>query len=196
VEKSNYDEDDSHIITEFLNNSNSTKKQIINADCNDSFLPIQSNITISFNNIELNVLYNIAGYIIANIKKNMTYCDNCILSIGSKEVQNCEYNNLVLLRCYKKETLFFVRPHIFDFFVKMETIFRSSFSLIKNNKNLKQYFYSQFSKIDCDILNCHNLKHKIICKYIVFRLRITNKKKVIKKRSYNSKSMAMHCNLK
>lgn len=114
VDKSNYDEDDSHMITEFLNNSNSTKKQSISAECNESSSPIP-NSTIVFNNIELNVLYNIAGYIIANIKKNMTYCNNCILSLGSKKVQNFKYNNLILLRCYKKETLFFVKPYILIF---------------------------------------------------------------------------------
>lgn len=110
------------------------------------------------------MLYNIAGYIIANTKKHMTYCDNCISSIGSKKVENCKYNNLVLLRCYKKETLFLLNRIVyFIFFVKMKTIFRNSFSLIKNkNINLKQYFNSQFSKIDCDILDCHNLRNKII----------------------------------
>lgn len=64
------------------------------------------------------MLYNIAGYIISNIKKNITHCDNCISSTESKKIQNFKYNNLVLLRCYKKETLFFVKPHIFDFFFK------------------------------------------------------------------------------
>ncbi|XP_071651135.1 uncharacterized protein, partial [Temnothorax longispinosus] len=192
-------QDDSRMITEFLNNSNSTKKQSISEECNDNelFSPIPHSNTIVFNNIELNVLYNIAGYIIANIKKNMTHCDNCISSVGSKKVQNVKYNNLVLLRRYKIETLFFVKPNIFDFFVKMETIFRNCFPHIKNkNKNLKQYFITQFSQIDCNILDCHNLKYKIIFKYTIFRLRIANKKKVLKRRSYNSKTMAMHCNLK
>lgn len=198
VEKNNYDEDDSDMITEFLNNSNSTKKQSISADCNRPLSLISLNSNIVFNNIELNVLYNIAGYIIANIKKNMTSCNNCILSVGSKNIQNFKYNNLVLLKCYKKETFFFfVKPYIFDFFLNMETIFRSYFPFVKNkNINLKQYFQNKFAIINCNIIDCHNLRSKIISKYIIFRLKIANKKRTIKKRSYNSKTMAMHCNLK
>lgn len=51
VEKSNYDDDNSHMITEFLNKTNSTKEPNINTDCNDLPLPIPSNITIAFNKI-------------------------------------------------------------------------------------------------------------------------------------------------
>lgn len=74
IEKNNYNKDDNNIIAEFLNTSNSTKKQNISVECNEPFPSVSLN-DIAFNNIELNILHNIIGYIIANIKKNMITCD-------------------------------------------------------------------------------------------------------------------------
>lgn len=71
----------------------------------------------SLNLAEQNCLYNIAGYIVSRVMHFDKVCDECV---GSK-VAN--YANLVTLREYKKECLFYVTEKVFTIFLKCEHIF-------------------------------------------------------------------------
>lgn len=57
--------------------------------------------------IELTILYYIAGYLLCSISKTNTVCNQCLSSAGSTNVLDYKYAKLVQLRCYKENTLFF-----------------------------------------------------------------------------------------
>lgn len=167
------------------NNNNSNNNSEINICFKE--IPI-------LNNIEMNILYNVAGYIINSIQKNVTLCKECIRSICNTKGETLEYDKFVRIRCFKKNTLFFVNRATFNIFLKMEYIFRHQKQTNANYDIRTQLEKLFISNIKCDFIpNCHNLKMKIFRRYALFRSKISCKKtKDLKKRSFNSKSMAMH----
>ncbi|XP_025159275.1 uncharacterized protein LOC112589592 [Harpegnathos saltator] len=89
-----------------------------------------------FNNIELNVLYNVAGYIVHSIAKGKSaICTTCLNSAGSTKYNaNVKYANFVHLKCYRNNTLFFVTQDVFEYFMDMEFIIRQYLSHVSNSK--------------------------------------------------------------
>jgi len=74
----------------------------------------------------------------------------------------------------------------------MEQRFRYYTKYFDDINNIKLFLINNFNniKIKCDIFGCHNLLRKIIVRFIVFRLRIYNKRKNISLlQTYDSKSM-------
>lgn len=73
--------------------------------------------------IELNVLYYIAGYILHSISKTRTACNKCLSFAGSiSNVSDYKYAKLVKLSCYKENTLFFVNENVFQYFREMSYV--------------------------------------------------------------------------
>ncbi|XP_025155233.1 uncharacterized protein LOC109504180 isoform X1 [Harpegnathos saltator] len=103
---SSYEKDDGQIIGDFFN-----KPKIVNdiGECTQTSVDIlhvlKSNSNISLDNIELNVLFNIAGYIISSIAICTNICSKCLLSVGSKTYNPIQkYNKFVQLRCFRAKT--------------------------------------------------------------------------------------------
>ena len=82
----------------------------------------------------------------------------------------------------------------FNFFIKMEIIFRKNINLVKEkNINLREFFITKFLDIPFVLPNCHDLKFKICSRFAIFRLKISSRKGRAKNVSaYASKTMAMH----
>lgn len=122
---SNYDKDDGDIIGDFLNTPKKEKVE------NNVVVP-EPNNNVQLDNIELNLLYNIAGYIIASIIKRTRICSECLNSAGSKCYDaNQKYAKLVQLRCFHQNTLFFVNNETFTYFYNMKIIIRQYLSHLK-----------------------------------------------------------------
>jgi len=92
-----------------------------------------------------------------------------------------------------------VNNETFEVFKKLEYIFRQyQKSMCNKNRGFKNFLVDKF----CNILNnshissCHNLDIKIANRYAIYRMRIANKKKIVKHKYYDSKSMAMHSAIK
>lgn len=123
---SNYDQDDRQFLCDFLNKKKERNfEQFLNIFINT----ISKNI--SFTNVELNVLYNVAGYIVkvASIaSSNSAICATCLNSAGSTEYNtNIKYAKFVHLKCFRNNTLFFVTADIFKHFVDVEVIIQQYF---------------------------------------------------------------------
>lgn len=150
-------------------------------------------------NIELNRLYYIAGYIVSNINKNETICYDCLKCTGSTMPRIYHYSKLVRLKKRNtKDNLFFVNTKTFTFFLSMEKIYRSYYKTISSSHkglNVKQFFTSRFEEIPYSVPDCHNLKKKIINRYSTFRLRIASQQSSKRRIIRNSKTMAMHSNV-
>lgn len=186
---------------------NSAKKLIVRIKDNKSILNNNNNVlnteTIlshpltfkQLSNVELNSLYNIAGYIIKSISKNCKICTECLLSVGSKNAYSSTFSKLVELKCYTKNSLYFVNKSTFRIFIKLEQMFiyYSKYFLNIENTNIKAFLTAKFKEVPADhILNCHNLYSKIVRRFIVLRLHIHQRKYTFNKGRYDSKSMAMH----
>lgn len=196
IPESNYEEDDANYLSGFLDVIISKKET---PSCNnniDSTLHISVAEIPTLNNIEMNILYNIAGYIIHSLQKNTQLCKKCIRSVCNIKGETLYYDKLVRIRCYKKNTLFHVNKATLDMFLQMEHIFRQYQKQIKSivTYNVKMQLEQLFtSYIKCNFIpNCHNLQVKIYNKYATFRCKIACTKRKEPKKHFDSKTMAMH----
>lgn len=155
---------------------------------------------IVFNKLELNKIYYVAGYLMANIMKNQCVCKTCINATGSVQSNNYYYSALTRLRCKHVNTLFFVNPVTFNFFLQMTKIFKTFYPHIRVQKhvNLKEFFIKLCNQSTFSLPACHNLKEKIIKRFIAFKLK--NCSQAITPCNKNairaSKSMVMHAYIK
>lgn len=189
VSKSSYDADDRQFLADFLDTPLlPTVYQEVTVP--ENFEPTE----IVLNNSELNSLYNVCGYMLKSIQKNAKVCSACMDSVGSKKEIDFEYANLVHFRCFRKNSLYYCNKDTFVFFLKMETIFRQYFEMVskQQNVNIKDFFVNKCS-VGCQhinhIVSCHNLKNKIINRFIIFRLKIAEKNFKDKKHVHASKSL-------
>lgn len=220
INSSNYDYDDSHFLNDFLEDKNNKALQagnnraplqsinsenVENLRQNVQSLPcVVQNLLPSeaspLNNIEKNALYRVAGYLINSIKKNSKTCDSCIASAGSRESSkfaNVEFAKFVAWKEFQENLLFYVNEATFNFFQCADQIYRDWKPIVEKMKNINvfEFFSCRLEAIECDhILKCHNLRDKILRRFILFCLRINNKAKKKEKteKKFNSKSMAMH----
>lgn len=74
----------------------------------------------------------------------------------------------------------------------MESIFRKYFTVISSqNVNIKEFYLKQMSTLcSMEIPDCHNLKNKIIQRFVVFRLKISSKKQKHASVRHSSKTLA------
>ena len=155
ISSSNYDEDERVYLPDFLQTVKVFRK---GKEMNNISMCTPSNIhynpdaayqRIVINNIELNVLHHIAGYLIRSIANTQKICKNCLLYTGNLRPTITTYNRLTSLRCYGKDTLFFVNPRTFNFFIEKEKNFRLHISNIKsyNDINLTAFFIKKFEAI-------------------------------------------------
>lgn len=188
----NYEQDSGNFLAEFLKFPKKKNKQCVEM----CVLPpeIETKV-IKLNNLELNSLYYVCGYIISSISKNQKICQNCIDSAGCKTYDpNITYSRLVSLKCYKKNTLFFVNKNTFHYFKKMNVIIKKYLPYVKKfNGDIVSFFITKMTNINCNSLqNCHALAHKIKVRFIKFMIKQNCRPARINKPVYNSKTMAMY----
>lgn len=80
----------------------------------------------------------------------------------------------------------------------MEIIIRKYLPYVKNqNCNSIKFLTEQMANIRCDTLEtCCKLFDRIMKRYITFRIKIDCKKGRLNPKIFNSKTMAMHVNIK
>lgn len=195
-----YDSDDRNFLD--LTNLMAEKKSKITT----ILLPKGWNETsINLNKAEENCLYNIAGYIMHGIFTSSTVCDTCFTFVASKEKQDAAYSKLVSLKEYKDGCLFYVKKDFFlSLFRPMEILFRCLSAYLMNCNNCHEFVLEKFITDDniktVKIPDCHCIKHKIIKRFVSFRLKIFGAKKtkevnrlakLKKSNQFSSKSAAM-----
>lgn len=194
----NYEQDEGPLLVNFLKKCQKDKNQ--NILCEIPVIPTYvDKIQINMDNVHLNVLYSLAGYIIHKISKLSTVCKTCIDSAGSRTFDaNIKYSKLVHFKCFRSQTLFFVNTETYNYFYEMEVIIRRYLPYIKNkNCNLITVLTEKMANIRCDTLGtCCNLYNKIMKHFITFRIKIDCKKGRLKTKIFSSKTMAMHSTIK
>lgn len=93
--------------------------------------PELQNKLIQLDTLELNSLYYLYGYIINSICKNQKTCEKCIDSAGSKKYDSkIKYSQLVSLKCYRKNTLFYVNDKTFTFFLDFISLLKDIYLIL------------------------------------------------------------------
>lgn len=129
----------------------------------------------TLNEIQKNLLYNSAGYILKNIRKKIR-CTVCQKYILCKKIMK-PFAKLVTIKQYKPNCLNFATPSVFKIFLRIEQIFLNlSKHLPSKNYNFLGLFKNivledpDISKITMPV--CHNVKTKIINAFCLFRIRV------------------------
>ena len=137
--------------------------------------------------VEKNALYRTANYLINSIQKNTTNSEFFIASVGSRNsasFAHLDVAKFVAYKEYKENLLFCVNEGTFNMFLEMKQPIRSWHPILQKcgNINLYDFFLQRFNSITSShILPCHNLKEKILRRFLLFRLRICNQAKTKEK---------------
>lgn len=187
--RSSYEEDDREFLSGFLDTLHEVKPKSEEVEISAGM----SHPMASLNSSELNSLYNVSGYIVQSIQKTSKTCSTCISAVGSKTPMYETFTRFTNFQCFREDTLFFCSEETFQFFVEMENIFVMFLpSVSVQDVNLKQFYFKEMSKLELNIPDCHELKTKIISRYIVYRLKINSKICKPATNTYASKSIAGH----
>lgn len=184
---SSYDDDDREFLSGFLD---TLETNIPRYD--EVILPSETKSAVfNLNYSELNSLYNISGYILRSIVKTSKTCSNCVSAAGSTKPIYQKFSKLTLIKRFKEQSLYFTTELVFYFFLDMENVFRNYFDIISSqNIDIKEFYCKEMSNLKIDLPDCHNLKSKIIKRFIVFRLKISSKKCKAAAKKQSSKSLA------
>jgi hypothetical protein len=213
-EYGSYEQDDGGLIADFLD-----VKPVISQETDVSFADevyvacapfnvddILSTQSEEFCVVELNCLYYVGGYVLSRICKH-EHCAICITAVKCDEPPaNLDPNitKLVETKEYRTGCLVYCTHLVYSLILCAEIIFR------KNQLNFLSAVCNITDKLITDIdaatshlvfPNCHNIKTKIISRYIIVRMHFFAKKeqKLQESSSKNkvtyelgSKSMTMH----
>ena len=177
IPKGSYEVDDREFLPGFLEIFKNAKKPV-----NKIVLPKDWDLgNPIMSNAELNCLYNIAGYIVSRLANSNSVCTECLNFIASKENIESDFSTFVTLKQYSCNSLFFVKNDVFlNLFCPIEFLFRKlEPHLISSKQNcvilLKEKFNIKLKTVN--LPTCHNIKTKIINRFINFRLKIFGVKK-------------------
>lgn len=99
VNNTNYEQDKGEFVVNFLEDRKRNENRNIPSEIPET--PAYK-ISVRLDNVHLNILYALSGYIIHKISKLPTVCKTCINSAGSRTFDaNIKYSKLVYLRCYR-----------------------------------------------------------------------------------------------
>ena len=147
-------------------------------------------------------LYNLAGYCVRSVKKNETTCDTCISELTAEETEYVHPDaELTLLKEFKTGCFFRVSDKTFKMILTVEAMFRKAEDKLMDEKNVKGVLLERAQELTEDVkfAECHNIKKKLLAKFITSRLHFfckkeTNSRKKESSKKFDelgSKSMAM-----
>lgn len=142
INNTNYDNDDRQYLAgflEYLSKKEEGKKSEIDTYKIQEPIeipPFNKNVIPKMSHLELNSLYNIAGYIIKSITKICTTCNKCIQSVRSSIPLRFTFTKFVQLKCYTTHSLCFVTIKTFKVFLKFEQMFRYYCNFFNNTQNI------------------------------------------------------------
>uniref|UniRef100_UPI00358EE13A TATA box-binding protein-associated factor RNA polymerase I subunit C isoform X3 n=1 Tax=Myxine glutinosa TaxID=7769 RepID=UPI00358EE13A len=124
---------------------------------------------------ERDSLYNLAGYCVDSIRKNQKTCDDCISQVIVAEGEEVnQAAELTVLKEYKQGCLVHVSEKVINMLVTVEAMFRGAQDAFMAEKNVATMFVERAEQITRDVHfpTCHNLKAKLLTKFINTRLHI------------------------
>ena len=153
---------------------------------------------------ELDSLYHLAGYCIRSVKKNEKTCVTCMKAVtAGAEDETHPAAELSKLKEYREGCMVHTSKTAYDMILIVESMFRAEQASLTNKTDVKTLLVERAEQLtkDIDLPSCHNIKHKLISKFINARLHFFCKKINLERRKQlertkkwcelGSKSMAM-----
>lgn len=141
---------------------------------------------------ERSSLYYLAGYCLQSLFKRHELCDQCIASVKLPDGAITFGGVLTCLKEYRRGALFHATPSVFQLCQDVEHIIRQIEPVIKETtlQCIVDNCLQQPRISSADFINCHNLKNRLIKKYVTVRMHIICKK-LQKDKSSSSSSSGM-----
>ena len=203
---SNYHMDDSEYFTDLFSvNAQQCSDEVetvdpctvvdVDADDDDVFALDETELSV----VEENALYHLSGYCVHSILKTQKLCDVCVAAVLRTDTEVQIPDTLLKLREYKAGSLIQVSKDVFSMLSTFECMFRQKISDLCTKSNVKSSLIDLSNQplSSVSLPTCHNVKAKLISKYIDVRLRIYASQKSKEKQSksekctLSSKSVAM-----
>lgn len=196
VRNSSYDTDDRDWLIEFPSNIKQLKQTRTmrveqKAFVANNLCSLNKQAALErMNDTEKNVIYHIAGMIVYKVAKHGAVCHQCIEKCTASTPFVSDFSKLTITKDFTGQALVYVNEETFIFFLKLELVLRSELENLENN-NVFDYIESQLLHVPAThMISCHDLKRKLIRRFLNFRLKIQESKKVHKNR-FDSRSMAV-----
>jgi len=118
--------------------------------CQNEILTFNKNLISYLSNLELNSLYNLAGYIIRSVTKTCKTYNKCIQSVKLPIPLRYSFTEFVRLKCYTTHSLCFVNVQTFNMFIKLEQMFRYYCKFFNDfqNVNWTSFLTAEFAKVN------------------------------------------------
>lgn len=200
IKNSSYEMDDHQYLTGFMEylkaakidefKCSSTKPKNVPSLSNLD-IPSAAEVLLSSKSVsEAIAIYHISGYIMGSIKKTSNTCIRCMNQCVSAVPFDQTYGRYsTFLARVRHKAFMFVTRTIFYFFVCMEEEINR---YIKKHRQLTKgdmiALQSSLESLRLEIPNCHNLKMKMVKRFIRFKA-CSNRSKKTRKRRYDSRSM-------
>ena len=177
-----YEADDNDYLADFLTVSQS-KENVSPVQADDDvcvvydigLLPAELTSSQVICKAEKASLYYLAGYCIYSLQKKRELCSVCISSCKLKEGDMTE-STLLQLREYRPDALFSVCRPVYELCYAVELVIRKVKDKVSSMSFPRKTLSSRCMKLPA-VLNtslpeCHDLKRKLVAKFITVRLRI------------------------
>ncbi|XP_058819737.1 uncharacterized protein LOC131682351 [Topomyia yanbarensis] len=144
----------------------------------------------TFQASEENSIYYVAGVVLRSLLNRGTICDQCIKSCTDGNRNTGDLALLTSFRDYNGNALIYINLETYVFFSALEKIFAQNIVFLQTIKyDVNTFLYNLMIKVEAKhFASCHNIKDKIVNRFIIFRLRSSSTKPAREKR-YDSKSM-------
>ncbi|XP_055622060.1 uncharacterized protein LOC129765675 [Toxorhynchites rutilus septentrionalis] len=195
VSGSSYETDDTDWLLNFPSNVKQLKEK---KAIEERKVPVINELTKidtqtalkKINDNEKNVVYHLAGMIVYKVAKHDAVCQQSVEKCLATEPFISDYTKLTITKDFTGQALVYVNEPTFIFFLKLEIVFRSELENMEND-TVFDVIEAQLANIPAThFIECHDLKKKLIRRFLYFRLKIHQPKK-IHKNKYDSRSMAM-----
>lgn len=198
VTGSSYDPDEREWLINFPTNVKQLKENkkhensLIKKPSLDSKLIHMSNQSAydRFDEAEKNAIYHITGMLVHKVAKNGSVCNDCVQTCLASDLMLASFANFTMLKDFTGQALVYVNEETFVYFLKLEIIFREQMSQNANSDVFNKLKTILESIPVTHFKSCHDIKTKLINKFIYFRLKTYEPKKVHKNK-YDSRSMAV-----
>lgn len=136
------------------------------------FSPTDVN-TVVLDYSDLNIVYNISGYICNSICKISSTCSVCRDDVFA-DVPVQKNGKFVSLKEYKTGSLSYASQKVFEMFAFMEKVLIIlKQQLIGGHENAMKSFAAAVRSINHNVQNCHGMEDMIITRFVKFRLSIS-----------------------
>lgn len=183
-----YDLDDGGFVADFLSDKITVMQttEIVSDRLLSVCQPLieRESLQVEFDEVDLSCLYYLCGYVLSRVLRSDATCDSCIEAVKSMDyVQefSSTITKLFSLKEFRVGALVPCSTTAFNLLLSAEIVFRQHEpSLLSSVGSIKQQLISHVHSVNTDIImpDCHNIKLKVVRRFLGLRLQIFAKKQV------------------